>query len=925
MNYNASTTKQRFCELQKNPLVFSKFGEFTIYENGNHKQYNGWISCDPTIEIKISENTLPKNKLERILFIKEENKAPLDEKKEENDTIFFQIREFNPSSEIDWILVFNDCQYNKNGNSQGYIYCHMKLFWALYTKQWNKNIVGRALLKVSREVANTVSLYVGSYIVIFSMKKQRILSELFKEYNPDIKPLMFPHVEEALRELQPQRDFDDFGCYHKIDYILNYGSQAGEYQQLQELYNTSNNLFIHFKFWISHSNHKFDNYNYLEEIFSYVDCSTQLSIIKRYLHDIRNKNTEVDYSLLEKMRDFRNYGVYANIRYFVTKPGDNKELTASLLCDALITLNREKGKRIQTFNGILDFLVKNGNVLCPSVDLGVKNILPICDGGLLLNNRFIGFVYYDTTYVFNVSLMTKEKLMGTIDFLLDYSTILLNHYCCGDDNDKELSENGVKKCEKLYTKNKGVESMGWQEKVKCDYLKNVPFTPKRWKSKGIGNANKVLNLFIDNVESKDYITEEDFNLSKLRQSLIDIYGKREFIFVNDMPPQNREGKSIFEHNPVSKHVFDNYYSPKRMKIYPNQELFFSSKESLIGAWELSDIPHNIREEGKDRIVLEKEAPVVYNLTFESLKTKYPEGEIGTNHIELPYDSRKLREIKNFYHYRPHDNNNINLWEKKFLAPKSNKVVFYCTPKLATLHERVSDLPFYICMGNECYHNVLINQALDRQPDWRKYTLYHAAEILGYPLIITTEDGNIPTEVVSNFATEVKQAEKFYPRLVCRSCGHLIFSRRRTSFDVSRYFQCENSLCPQYRNPIYLSYCSTCKKGLIDSRDCKQCENGWRICPDCLSCCNDNLFDRLVARHIRMYGNNVPERLQRNVGRGHNNKGIFFCPKCSKQLEEITKQNEKGADEKDLICPQCDKSYRIQHEKYLGAISLSSQY
>lgn len=337
MNYNASTTKQRFCELQKNPLVFSKFGEFTIYENGNHKQCNGWISCDPTIEIKISENTLPKNKLERILFIIEENKAPLDEKKEENDTIFFQIREFNPSSEIDWILVFNDCQYNKKGNSQGYIYCHMKLFWALYTKQWNKNIVGRALLKVSREVANTVSLYVGNYIVIFSMKKQRILSELFKEHNPNIKPLMFPHVEEALRELQPQRDFDDFGFYHKIDYILNYGSQAGEYQQLQELYNTSNNLFIHFKFWISHSNHKFDNYNYLEEIFSYVDCSTQLSIIKRYLHDIRNKNTEVDYSLLEKMRDFRNYGVYANIRYFVTKPGDNKELTASLLCDALIT------------------------------------------------------------------------------------------------------------------------------------------------------------------------------------------------------------------------------------------------------------------------------------------------------------------------------------------------------------------------------------------------------------------------------------------------------------------------------------------------------------------------------------------------------------------------------------------------------------
>lgn len=54
------------------------------------------------------------------------------------------------------------------------------------------------------------------------------------------------------------------------------------------------------------------------------------------------------------------------------------------------------------------------------------------------------------------------------------------------------------------------------------------------------------------------------------------------------------------------------------------------------------------------------------------------------------------------------------------------------------------------------------------------TLYHAAEIIGHKLIEETPDGNIANNVVANFAAELRQAERLYKRLVCRSCGHMIF-------------------------------------------------------------------------------------------------------------------------------------------------------
>lgn len=70
MDYKASSTKERFDELQKNPLFFCKLGTITVQDHtGYIQQVNAWVSCDQTINVQLYEKDLPKNDSKRRLFI----------------------------------------------------------------------------------------------------------------------------------------------------------------------------------------------------------------------------------------------------------------------------------------------------------------------------------------------------------------------------------------------------------------------------------------------------------------------------------------------------------------------------------------------------------------------------------------------------------------------------------------------------------------------------------------------------------------------------------------------------------------------------------------------------------------------------------------------------------------------------------------
>lgn len=928
MSFNASSTKERYEELRKNPLVFSKFGPINIQDDmGYNHSTTGWSSCDSTIHFVLTENDLPNNDSGRRLFVIGKQvflNGKIDEKKEGQDTVNFEIIEFDETSVSDWCVVFNDCLYNyKSGNTR---HCHMALFWALYVTSWNKGVIKNALQVLSNETVRTACSYISANILMLSLNKQNAIFDLFKGINPSIQPLVLPDVETALKELTPSFDFSNYGFYQKVDYIIGFGNTEEESKHLQELYKKSLNGFIHFKYWIQNTGRKFFNYNYLEFIYACIDPIMQLSVVKRYLHDVRLDLVPFDDSLIRNLRDVRSHS-YIDIRYFITKPGDNIDLVAPMFCDTLLTLKKSEGTKIQDFNGILDFAVSHSNKAYPSIDLGIKYFLPTCDGGLMHNTSFYGFVHYDLLYSFDESLLTDDNLKKTVDYLLNKYAQLQYHYCCANDNYREVSQNELGKCrlavpQKIYKKDNSGKSTKSIGKTECQSLTLKPIEPYRWKRTGA--SDNILGLFIDNVVTKEYITNNDVSVDKLKNSLLK-WGQRfqTFVYVNGIMPKNLQEKD------VSRHIAENYYSPSWMRIYPNLGMFYSSKKSLLGTWDDKAITD---PKQREEIAQQSEAPIVYNNTFESLKKMCPNGEFGQNYIKLPYDGTELRKILDYFHYHQHvfdlekGYGCVQNRNKTFLSPRTIQGVFYCTPKVADSTETVSNLPFFWCRSDECFCNMLDNQTLDKQDNWNHYTLYHAAEILGYKLIEVTDKGNVPVEAVSNFAAEVRQAERLYARLICRICGHMIFSTRGSILNGSRFFSCANSQCSNYRKEIYLSQCNTCKRGLIDSRDSQRCENGWVICPSCLSCCNDELFDRLIARHRR--NGYVPPRLLEAQGHGHNNKHIFFCPKCGTQLGYYDVEEKIRLDDgtEDIItqrvygCPQCKRTYEKELEKFRKSIS-----
>ena len=923
MSYFAYSTKERYNELQKNPLVFCKYGSVNVPDEiGYNHATEAWTSCDQTIRFMAYEKDLPKNESGRKLFVIGQQIRPngkVDEKKEDQDDVKFEIVEFDPAKVIDWQYVFNDCLYNyKSGNTR---HCHMALFWALYTASWDKEVIRQALSQITSESAKTACSYISANIFVFALNKQYILVDLLKEINPNIQPLGIPEIDAALKEIASEKDFSNFGFYQKVDYILAFGKQSEEQGQLEKLYRTSRNGFINFKYWMNHTGHKFYNYDFLEIVYSYVNSLTQLSIVKRYLHDVRIKLIEIDYTLIQNMRDTR-CQAFVDIRYFITTPGDNIDLVAPMFCDAILTLKKSEGKKIQDFNGILDFAVSHSNKAYPKIDLGIRHFLPTCDGGLMHNSSFYGFIHYALIYTFDKSKLTEESLKQTVDYLINRYASLQYHDVCKSDNHKALSPSDSEKCRKVITtfNNKYVNGKITKQVLKyaCPSISHEPIKPYVWK-RTPGSSDQILSLFIDNIESKEYLRLEDINIDKLKKSLL-MWGRKynSFYFMNGNPSK------ILREKEVSLHIALSYYSPTEMEIYPNDSMFYSSKKSFLGVWNPNDISPNQKPE---EIAQRAESSIVYANTFESLKKMFPDAEFGKDYVKLPFDNAELNKIKAFYHYRQHDfdpekgYSETPYRNKEFLSPRKIQGVFYCTPKVADNREKVSNLPFFWCRSDECFCNMLDDQTLNRQSEWKQYTLYHAAEILGYKLIEVTDKGNIPVEAVANFAGEVRQAERLYARLICRSCGHMIFSTRGSLLNGSRFFACVNSQCRQYRKEIYLSQCNNCKRGLIDSRDSKKCENGWVICPTCLACCNDDLFDRLIERHRR--NGRVPFRLQESQGKGHNNKNIFFCPNCGTQLGDIIVEDKVRLDDgtEDIIqstvfgCPQCNRTYEKELEKY----------
>ena len=198
---------------------------------------------------------------------------------------------------------------------------------------------------------------------------------------------------------------------------------------------------------------------------------------------------------------------------------------------------------------------------------------------------------------------------------------------------------------------------------------------------------------------------------------------------------------------------------------------------------------------------------------------------------------------------------------------------YCAPELTELPHPLTGRKWADCQNDMCFVT-----CIKKDPAWKEYTLIHILEIIGYHVLEETEAGLIPTPVYIQFVTQINKAIRFTKRLICKECGHILFPARQQGHSK---FKCLLLSCPEYNKEVYLNYCHDCKKGIIDSRDTKQCPNGMYICPSCDSCCSNKYFESMAERY-RIIGKKTPSFILRNIGNGHKDRNMFFCYKCGTQ-------------------------------------------
>lgn len=566
---------------------------------------------------------------------------------------------------------------------------------------------------------------------------------------------------------------------------------------------------------------------------------------------------------------------------------DSIRLTVPLLCDTLLTLYNTKGKEFQTFNGILDFAITHCDSSHPSVDWKLERILPICNHGVVINDDFKGFVDYRYVCEINESkLQDKEGVKTVIRNLLDHHFSRVYYPSCMYGNGSMLLNGQCDHCQKNKPNNRNSSGQ-----LNCVVYK--PYAD-RWK---VNVAEPSMNIFVRKVCDSESEARQNAVVSVLTWDMVSVESFHQYVlhlaskFTNlgngeFLVPSYRD--KSFELD-----VLERFWNIRRVRIMPRQGITVNENFDVFGVWKevsktLSEA--ELRNEHSSGYIAAEEkyrqlvSDEISKRCVESLKSILGTNEYNGEYFEIPYQEDVLVNVLNKYYFKESSTDNNQNFSDEFLTekPVNSKFLSFCAPKQNAVNFYAINLPYFWCRGKECFHNNLGNQTLEEENRWWKYSLYHLVQIIGYPMLHKKDAGYEPDDAVRTFIAIANKVMQKFKRLKCRGCGHLMFANKSRGFNRYNYFSCVNPLCPKNGKSIYLNYCFKCKRGLIDSRDTKRCPNNWYICPDCLSCCDDNMYARQVQLYI-LANKPVPDKLNAMLGHGHNDKNMFFCPDCSSQL------------------------------------------
>ncbi len=902
--------KQLEHRLTTNPVFFLRLDAYSyIDRNGNEVDESKWISVDHDLNISLEAKHYKITRRNYHLCIVElDSRQPRQDERGNivADEYDYFVHTATAQNENDLITLFKLYTYHMQRPEKDYA-C-VELLWLLNVESFINPPIQSALSRVEQNTARWVCCGLVDFGRSLSVLKQQQLRSIVAAYGYTFRVYEPSYIQDALTRINADWHYSNSNknVFQAVDTILNSEIAINTKQ-------ARGNMLLELLKWFDNSE-PFSDYSHLVNLYALVDEPVRLKMLKRWFHDIRLGHTTFDQELLEQFKDNR-FAKFIRYRHCMEHPCEPILLTVPLLADNILTLYSSNGMNFQSFDGVLDFAITHCDTSHPAIDFKMDRFLPICDGGTQRNSEFVGFVDYALIRKLDESKLTERYVLPIIQNLLDNFAQRKPYTACQWDTTVPLNAEQLQHCLKarsLPQADSGAFNRPTTWRLKCAITCHYK---DRWLVKNCNN-------FDFNVLLKDGVQVDDMVQTEVDLSML---SPTKFIeFLRLIPTRFEElgnGEFLvpsYRQRTLLMQLVEEFSTIERMRVMPNKTVYaglsfdiFGIRRRMLEEHGYSDQLHRITlsqlEELNERYA-GLEAKEVFARILKSLKTNYNLGIFNEeeNFFETKFDRNVLIEIIRKYYYRQSITertikNNLNFLESK-ITPR---YPLFCSPSLAEARNEILDFPYFWCRGNECFHNCLGKQTLAEMNNWENYSMFHLIEIIGYPKLQKTEAGYEPkTEVIQFIAVTNKAMQKFR-RLKCRDCGHLLFTDRSSGYNRNNYYACVNPNCAEYHRPVYLSYCFQCKKGLIDSRDSAQCPNGWYICPSCLSCCDDAQYERQAQRYILEH-KPVPLRIQQKLGKGHNNKGIHYCPTCGTQI--ILYQDNHGDFHKG--CPQCREIYNI---------------
>ena len=883
--------KRVFENLKANPFFFMRFEKIVTYdEDGTEHDESKYVTVDREIGISIRESIESAQGKDYILCLADIN----DSQVKQNDPNTVVLHFHNPllNNLSDFSIVLN--MYLKHMSEQEHRYAYLELLWLLNNEKWTENDIRNVLRTYNPNSIPSLCKVISEVGRCLSIKKQQLLIIALRDfgynysiYNPSI-------IQDALTKLNVDHDhYQSYNLYVIIDFILGKETPVTE--------NTGGNPLLELKKWMS-TDGPFANYQQLINIFSLVNEPTQLNIVKRLFHDIRHGHTTFDPGLLEQFKDNK-FNEFIKYRYCIKSPGEPIILTVPLLCDNILTLFNTGGQNFLSFDGVLDFAITHCDTAHPNIEFKMNRFIPECNGGTQKNNTFCGFISYGLIYRLDESKLTDDIILSFAKRMFVLYGNKISYFICKWGDEMPLDDTQIAHC---HSRREGRENDRTFKYECCERR----YYDDRWL---ISKNSKIeFSIFLDDtIKLTEKECQVDLSMISVNKFIDYLHHlSTHFVTAGDnsfvVPPTID--------NILHRHILETFFSIERMRISPNKTVVaglkfdvFGIKKSLLESRNGEKNENRLSHDDRDAINNEHErleAEEVHRRIKRALSNNYSLGEYSElgNFFETEYDAELLNEIKLKFYYKDNAKNNDGYGVRSFLESyRSPRFKPLCSPKLSDARNMALDIPFFWCKGRECFHNCLEHQTLSETEDWRNYTLFHLIEIIGFPKIHQTEAGNEPDDVVRQLVAVSNKVLQKFRRLKCRGCGHMMFTAkgRNGAFNNHNFYACANPNCTEYNKEVYLNHCFHCKKGLIDSRDHKKCPNGWHICPTCLSCCDNALFERLAQRYI-VSNRPVPAGIQRLRGQGHADAGLRYCPHCGSQIDVYT--DDHG--DEHIGCPQC---------------------